>query len=60
MTDCLGILKVLDPTVKSTHIVYPFIQKVIKLGIDNPEVRDEILLQLCKQVTLPMDDIPNG
>lgn len=55
-----AILKVQDPLIKSMATVYPHMQKIITIGLENPEMRDEILFQLSKQVFMPMDEVPVG
>ncbi|TPX36113.1 hypothetical protein SmJEL517_g01598 [Synchytrium microbalum] len=47
------LLKALDPTQKKTEEGFVCIQNIITTGLEMPELRDEIFVQICRQVTAP-------
>ncbi|ORX81933.1 hypothetical protein BCR32DRAFT_219808 [Anaeromyces robustus] len=45
--------KILENNPKKTEETLQAISTIIRAGIENPDIRDEILVQICKQVTAP-------
>lgn len=45
---------------RHTEQNYKSLLPVLKIGIDHPQMRDEILIQLCRQVTIPHEGVPVG
>ncbi|KAI9204657.1 P-loop containing nucleoside triphosphate hydrolase protein [Polychytrium aggregatum] len=53
------LLKCLDPSSKKQDDFSISIQAIMEYGIKFPELRDEILVQICKQVSVPKE-VPSG
>ncbi|KAJ3090132.1 cytochrome c oxidase subunit 1 [Quaeritorhiza haematococci] len=49
------LFKVLEPNVRKGEDPFQALHEIIAIGIEMPELRDEILVQMCKQVTTPKD-----
>ncbi|KAJ1551290.1 cytochrome c oxidase subunit 1 [Nowakowskiella sp. JEL0078] len=51
------LLRVIDPTAKKSDFIFRSIKAFILYGIDYPTLRDELFVQICRQVTLPPNEI---
>ncbi|KAJ3333456.1 cytochrome c oxidase subunit 1 [Blyttiomyces sp. JEL0837] len=55
-----NLMRILDPNPKKSEEIPHIMQQVIMVGLEEPEVRDEIYVQIIKQITPPKDDEPKG
>ncbi|TPX50841.1 hypothetical protein SeLEV6574_g00644 [Synchytrium endobioticum] len=59
--DCFKwLLKAMEPAQKQAEVAFTAIQNIITNGLEIPEVRDEIYIQICRQVTAPKSGSPPG
>ena len=50
----------MEPTQKKTEDAFTNVQNIITTGLEIPELRDEIYVQICRQVTMPRSGSPPG
>ncbi|KAJ3157501.1 cytochrome c oxidase subunit 1, partial [Irineochytrium annulatum] len=55
-----NVQKAMDPNAKKQDESVQIIQNILTNGLDHPELRDEILVQIIKQMTPPLSDAPKG